>query len=95
MNRIKRTTVSFHDSDTDLINFINHQQNASLSLRLICKRWIAQHGTGDVADLLATKFSNKDTNEPDQGGHSNTSQNNQSVNSAIINNDIEDDFDNL
>lgn len=95
MNRIKRTTVSFHDSDTDLINLINHQQNASLSLRLICKRWIAQHGTGDVADLLATKFSNKDTNEPDQGGHSNTSQNNQSVNSAIINNDIDDDFDNL
>ena len=95
MNRIKRTTVSFHDSDTDLINFINHQQNASLSFRLICKRWIAQHGTGDVADLLATKFSNKDTNEPDQGGHSNTSQNNQSVNSAIINNDIDDDFDNL
>lgn len=95
MNRIKRTTVSFHDSDTDLINFINHQQNASFSIRLVCKKWIAEHGTGDVADFLAMKFSNKDTNEPDQGGHSNTSQNNQSVNSAIINNDIDDDFDNL
>lgn len=45
MNRIKRTTVSFHDSDTDLINFINHQQNASLSIRLVCKKWIAEHGT--------------------------------------------------
>ena len=95
MNRIKRTTVSFHDSDTDLINFINHQQNASLAIRLVCKKWIAEHGTGDVADFLAMRFSNKDTNEPDQGGHSNTSQNNQSVNSAIINNDIDDDFDNL
>lgn len=95
MNRIKRTTVSFHDSDTDLINFINHQQNASFSIRLVCKKWIAEHGTGDVADFLAMKFSNKDTNEPDQGGHSNTSQNNQSVNPAIINNDIDDDFDNL
>lgn len=95
MNRIKRTTVSFHDSDTDLINFINHQQNASLSIRLVCKKWIAEHGTGDVADFLAMEFSNKDTNEPDQGGHSNTSQNNQSVNSAIINNDIDDNFDNL
>lgn len=95
MSQLKRITISFSGKDADLSDFFGHQQNASLSLRLICKRWIAQHGTGDVADLLATKFSNKDTNEPDLGGHSNTSQNNQSVNSAIINNDIDDDFDNL
>lgn len=95
MSKLKRITFSLNRKDNDLIEFFNLQQNTSLSIRLIIKKWITEYGTEDVADLLATKFSNKDTNEPDQGGHSNTSQNNQSVNSAIINNDIDDDFDNL
>ena len=95
MSKLKLITFSLNRKDNDLIEFFNLQQNTSLSIRLIIKKWITEHGTGDVADFLAMKFSNKDTNEPDQGGHSNTSQNNQSVNSAIINNDIDDDFDNL
>lgn len=95
MSKLKRITFSLNRKDNDLIEFFNLQQNTSLSIRLIIKKWITEYGTEDVADLLATKSSNKDTNEPDLGGHSNTSQNNQSVNSAIINNDIDDDFDNL
>lgn len=95
MSKLKRITFSLNRKDNDLIEFFNLQQNTSLSIRLIIKKWITEYGTGDVADFLAMKFSNKDTNEPVQGGHSNTSQNNQSVNSAIINNDIDDDFDNL
>lgn len=63
MNRTKRITISFSDKDIDLINFINRQQNASLSIRLICKKWIAEHGTGDVVDILTTQ-SDTDKSEP-------------------------------
>ncbi|QDD70871.1 hypothetical protein DM298_08380 [Lactobacillus amylovorus] len=63
MNRTKRITISFSDKDIDLINFINRQQNTSLSIRLICKKWIAEHGTGDVVDILTTQ-SDTDKSEP-------------------------------
>lgn len=63
MNRTKRITISFSDKDIDLINFINRQQNASLFIRLICKKWIAEHGTGDVVDILTTQ-SDTDKSEP-------------------------------
>lgn len=95
MTNLKRITISFNEKDTDLVNFFSRQQNASLSLRLICKRWIAQHGTGDVADLLAVKSSNKDTNELDQEEQRNDLQNNQPDSSVLIDDDIDDDFDDL
>lgn len=95
MSQLKRITISFSGKDADLSDFFGHQQNASLSLRLICKRWIAQHGTGDVADLLAVKSGNKDTNELDQEEQRNDLQNNQPDSSALIDDDIDDDFDDL
>lgn len=51
----KRITISFNEKDTELINFINSQQNASLSIRLICKKWIAKYGTGDAVDTMVTQ----------------------------------------
>ena len=87
MSQLKRITISFSGKDADLSDFFGHQQNASLSLRLICKRWIAQHGTEDVADLLATTSSTSDPN--------NAPQNNHSINPALIDDDIDDDFDDL
>ena len=40
MNRTKRITISFSDKDIDLINFINRQQNASLSIqKMDCRTW--------------------------------------------------------
>lgn len=94
MSKLKRITISFNEKDTDLVNFFSHQQNASLSLRLICKRWIARHGTGDVTDFLAVR-SSKNTDKSEQDDRDNVSQNNQSINSPLIDDDIDDDFDNL
>ena len=95
MSQLKRITISFSGKDADLSDFFGHQQNASLSLRLICKRWITEYGTEDVADLLAVKSGNKDTNELDQEEQRNDLQNNQPDSSALIDDDIDDDFDDL
>lgn len=54
MTKIKRITISFKDKDTDLIDFINHQSNLSLSIRIICKRWVEEHDVEDVVDSLTT-----------------------------------------
>lgn len=54
MTKTKRITISFKDKDTHLIDFINHQSNASLSIRIICKRWVEEHGVEDVIDSLTT-----------------------------------------
>lgn len=94
MTQLKRITISFSGKDADLSDFFGHQQNASLSLRLICKRWIAQHGTGDVTDFLAVR-SSKNTDKSEQDDRDNVSQNNQSINSPLIDDDIDDDFDDL
>lgn len=48
-----RISISFNKNETDLFTFINNQQNASLSLRVLCKKWIAEHGTSDVIESLA------------------------------------------
>lgn len=95
MSKLKRITISFNEKDTDLVNFFSRQQNASLSIRLICKNWITEYGTGDVADLLAVKSSNKDTNELDQEEQRNDLQNNQPDSSVLIDDDIDDNFDDL
>lgn len=92
MSKLKRITISFNEKDTDLVNFFSRQQNASLSIRLICKNWITEYGTGDVADLLATKSS---TSDPDISDQNNAPQNNQSINPVLIDDDIDDDFDDL
>lgn len=95
MSKLKRITFSLNRKDNDLIEFFNLQQNTSLSIRLIIKKWITEYGTEDVADLLAVKFGNKDTNELDQEEHRNDLQNNQPDSSALIDDDIDDDFDDL
>lgn len=57
MTKTKRITISFNDKDTDFLNFINHQENASLSIRLICQKWIAEHGIDDIVKFMATNLS--------------------------------------
>lgn len=94
MTNLKRITISFNEKDTDLVNFFSRQQNASLSIRLICKNWIMEYGTGDVTDFLAVR-SSKNTDKSEQDDRDNVSQNNQSINSPLIDDDIDDDFDNL
>ena len=91
MSQLKRITISFSGKDDDLSEFFNGQQNSSLSIRLIIKKWIMKYGTGDVTDLLALKSGNKDTKELDQEEQSNDPQNNSSNSVALI----DDDFDDL
>lgn len=55
MTRTKRVSISFSDRDNDLTNFLNYQHNASLSVRIICQKWIAEHGIGDVVDIITTQ----------------------------------------
>ena len=95
MSKLKRITFSLNRKDNDLIEFFNLQQNTSLSIRLIIKKWITEYGTEDVADFLAVKSGNKDTNELDQEEQRNDLQNNQPDSSALIDDDIDDDFDDL
>lgn len=95
MSKLKRITFSLNRKDNDLIEFFNLQQNTSLSIRLIIKKWITEYGTEDVTDLLAMKSGNKDTNELDQEEQRNDLQNNQPDSSALIDDDIDDDFDDL
>ena len=95
MSQLKRITISFSGKDADLSEFFNGQQNSSLSIRLIIKKWIMKYGTGDVTDLLALKSGNKDTKELDQEEQSNDPQNNPSNSVALIDDDIDDDFDDL
>lgn len=95
MSKLKRITFSLNRKDNDLIEFFNLQQNTSLSIRLIIKKWITKYGTEDVTDLLAVKSGNKDTNELDQEEQRNDLQNNQPDSSALIDDDIDDDFDDL
>ena len=95
MSKLKRITFSLNRKDNDLIEFFNLQQNTSLSIRLIIKKWITEYGTEDVTDLLAMKSGNKDTNELDQEEQRNDLQNNQPDSSALIEDDIDDDFDDL
>lgn len=92
MSKLKRITFSLNRKDNDLIEFFNLQQNTSLSIRLIIKKWITEYGTEDVADLLATKSS---TSDPDISDQNNAPQNNQSINPVLIDDDIDDDFDDL
>ena len=92
MSNLKRITFSLNRKDNDLIEFFNLQQNTSLSIRLIIKKWITEYGTEDVADLLATKSS---TSDPDISDQNNAPQNNQSINPVLIDDDIDDDFDDL
>ena len=92
MSKLKRITFSLNRKDNDLIEFFNLQQNTSLSIRLIIKKWITEYGTEDVADLLATKSS---TSDPDISNQNNAPQNNQSINPVLIDYDIDDDFDDL
>lgn len=92
MSKLKRITFSLNRKDNDLIEFFNFQQNTSLSIRLIIKKWITEYGTEDVADLLATKSS---TSDPDISDQNNAPQNNQSINPVLIDDDIDDDFDDL
>ena len=92
MSKLKRITFSLNRKDNDLIEFFNLQQNTSLSIRLIIKKWITEYGTEDVADLLATKSS---TSDPDISNQNNAPQNNQSINPVLIDDDIDDDFDDL
>lgn len=64
-----RISISFNKNETDLFTFINNQQNASLSLRVLCKKWIAKHGTSDVIDSLAatrTSVSHPNSSSADQ-----------------------------
>ena len=92
MSKLKRITFSLNRKDNDLIEFFNLQQNTSLSIRLIIKKWITEYGTEDVADLLATKSS---TSDPDISDQNNAPQNNQSINPVLIDDDIDDDFDDI
>lgn len=55
MTRTKRVSISFSDRDNDLTNFLNYQHNTSLSVRIICQKWIAEHGIGDVVDIITTQ----------------------------------------
>lgn len=55
MTSTKRISISFSDRDTDIIDFLNCQHNASLAIRFICKQWIAQHGTRDIVDTITTQ----------------------------------------
>ena len=63
MTRTKRVSISFSDRDTDFTNFLNYQHNASLSVRIICQKWIAEHGIGDVIDII-TNQSASNTKSP-------------------------------
>lgn len=63
MTRTKRVSISFSDRDTDFTNFLNYQHNASLSVRIICQKWIAEHGIGDVVDII-TNQSASNTKSP-------------------------------
>lgn len=63
MTRTKRVSISFSDRDTDFTNFLNYQHNASLSIRIICQKWIAEHGIGDVVDII-TNQSASNTKSP-------------------------------
>lgn len=56
MTSTKRVSISFSDRDTDIVDFLNCQHNASLSVRVICKQWIAQHGTRDVVDTITNQL---------------------------------------
>lgn len=94
MTQLKKITVSFKETDTDLIDFFGRQRNTSLSVRIICKKWIIDHGSGDVADFLTTQ-SGKDTRESEQNKRDNAPHINQSINSPLIDDDIDDDFDDL
>ena len=88
----KRFTISFKDTNADLLKFFNSQQNVSLSMRYLCKQWITKYGTGDVIDYSATHPSNG-KQEPDQrkDGIKDTS----SVGDALdaSNDNLNDDYD--
>lgn len=67
MSATKRFTISFKDTDIDLVRFFNSQQNASLTIRYLCNQWIARNGIADVIDFSATHFSennSEDNQEP-------------------------------
>lgn len=63
MANTKRVSISYNDRDTDFIHFLNFQHNASLSVRIICQKWIAEHGIGDVVDII-TNQSASNTKSP-------------------------------
>ena len=63
MANTKRVSISYNDRDTDFIHFLNFQHNASLSIRIICQKWISEHGIGDVIDIITTQ-STSNTKSP-------------------------------
>lgn len=64
MSKNKRFSISIKENDLDLVKFINCQQNASLSMRYLCKKWIAQYGINDVVDYSATHSTVKRQKQP-------------------------------
>lgn len=59
MTSTKRISISFSARDTDIIDFLNCQHNASLAIRFICKQWIAQHGTRDIVDTITNQLASE------------------------------------
>lgn len=55
MASTKRVSISFNERDSDFIHFLNFQHNTSLSIRIICQHWIAEHGMGDVIETITTQ----------------------------------------
>lgn len=64
MSKTLRQTISYTQEDSDFINFIKSQHNASLSIRLLCSKWYQEHKdtSADYLDFLNGTVSN---NEPD------------------------------
>ena len=77
-----RISISFNKNETDLFTFINNQQNASLSLRVLCKKWIAEHGTSDVIESLAITSTGASPTHPN-------------LSTGTADQDWENDFDDL
>lgn len=96
----KRFTISFNDTDIDLVRFFNSQQNASLSMRYLCKQWITLHGTGDVIDYSATHPSDSQQEHvpgKDKDKTNDTSSAGDTLSDALdaSNDNLDDDFDDV
>lgn len=81
MSKTLRQTISYTQEDSDFINFIKNQHNASLSIRLLCSKWYQDHKdtSADYLDFLnGTVSSNEPAlkqEQPEQPKSTTTDQN--------------------
>ena len=94
MKKIKRITVSFQNTDIELIDFINKQTNVSLAFRLLCQQWIQEHGNNDVIDYLMMHSSRTSINKQTVINKSAVNKNTPTQQNSVIDqaDDINDDF---